>query len=258
VPNVSTQNDTSGPRARGLPLRPHGAADVLHRSATAAKRVALGGLLTRCDRWGLSLAGKFLLLLLAGSLALFGLFTVYPFLAVTQRVDADVLVVEGWVHPYAIQAAASEFRTGSYKQIFSTGGPVVGKGGYINDYNTAASVGADRLKKIGVPDQLIQMVPSREGNRDRTYSSALALKQWLDEQGVSLHGINIVTQDVHARRTRLLFQKALGPNTAVGIIAVSSPDYDSRRWWRSSEAAQVVMAEVVGYVYARLVVTIGP
>ena len=34
---------------------------------------------------------------------------VYPFLAITNRVGADVLVVEGWVHEYTIRAAVDEF-----------------------------------------------------------------------------------------------------------------------------------------------------
>ena len=72
---------------------------------------------------------------------------IYPFLAITHRVNADVLVVEGWIHEYAIRAAAEEFRSGSYRRVFTTGGPVVGIGRYINDFQTSASVGADLLKK---------------------------------------------------------------------------------------------------------------
>jgi uncharacterized SAM-binding protein YcdF (DUF218 family) len=236
---------------------PDGAADARSCSPTAAKRAAFCGLLTRRDRWGLSLRGRCLLLTLVAGFALLGLFTVYPFLAVTQRVNANVLVVEGWVHPYAIKSAADEFRHGSYYCIITTGGPVVGKGGYINDYNTAASVGADLLKKTDVPTELIKIVPSRVSGRDRTYNSALALKKWFAEHPMTVNGINIVTQDVHARRTRLLFQKALGSKMAVGVIAVPNPDYDSRRWWQSSEAAEEIIGEAVGYIYARLFVTIG-
>jgi hypothetical protein len=38
------------------------------------------------------------------------LFRIYPFLAVTHRVNSNVLVVEGWVYEYAIQAAVDEFQ----------------------------------------------------------------------------------------------------------------------------------------------------
>ena len=73
---------------------------------------------------------------------------IHPFLAVTHRVNTNVLVVEGWIPRYAIRDGAEEFRTGSYQRIFTTGGPV--EGGYTNDYNTSASVGAENLKRFGV------------------------------------------------------------------------------------------------------------
>jgi uncharacterized SAM-binding protein YcdF (DUF218 family) len=177
---------------------------------------------------------------------------VYSFLAVTHRVDTNVLVVEGWVHEYAIRAAVEEFRSNPYQRVLTTGGPVEGAGGYINDYNTSASVGADLLKKNGLPNELVQMVPSRVMDRDRTYGSAIALRTWFREHNMPVHSINVVTEDLHARRTRLLFQKALGHDTAVGIIAVSNPDYDSRHWWRYSAGVKDVVSEAASYIYARL------
>ena len=176
----------------------------------------------------------------------------YPFLAITERVKTDELVVEGWIPFYAIHAAAREFASGSYREVLTTGGPITGMGGYINDYNTSASLGAGRLKAEGVPSAVIQMVPSRVSGRDRTYSAALALRHWLDQQGTEVKAINVVTADTHARRTRLLYQEALGRKVQVGVIAVPNPDYDARRWWRYSEGVKEVITESVAYLYARL------
>jgi uncharacterized SAM-binding protein YcdF (DUF218 family) len=161
-------------------------------------------------------------------------------------------VVEGWIHEYAIRAAADEFRRGSYERVFTTGGPVQGTGGYINDFMTSASVGADLLRKAGVPDQSLQMVPSRVMDRDRTYGSAVALRNWFREHKMVVSGIDVVTEDLHARRTRLLFEKALGDKVAVGVIAIPNPDYDAKRWWRYSEGLKDVLSEAATYVYARL------
>ena len=71
------------------------------------------------------------LVLLVGALMFEG---VYPFLAITHRVNANILVVEGWIHEYAIRAAVKEFQSNHYQRVFTTGGPVVGTGGYINDF----------------------------------------------------------------------------------------------------------------------------
>lgn len=108
---------------------------------------------------GLVMAGW--LIVLAGVILAFSAFLlrVYPSLAGTHRVDTNVLVVEGRIHEYAIQAAADEFRSGAYQRVFTTDGPVVETGGYINDLRTSASVGADLLRKAGVPDESLQTVP---------------------------------------------------------------------------------------------------
>lgn len=181
------------------------------------------------------------------------LFGVYPFFAITERVDARVLAMEGWVDLYAVKVAAEEFKAHGYERVFTTGGPVQGMGGYTNDYNTAASVGAGRLRAAGLPANVVQMVPSRMITRDRTYTSAVALRTWCEENKVALTSINVVTADVHARRTRLLFQKALGSSVNVGIISVPHPDYDARRWWKYSQSVRSVMGECIAYAYARLI-----
>jgi len=217
---------------------------------SASTKKAFGGLLVRRYRWGLSGAAKFLLAAVVLAIGTTIVFGIYPFLAISHRVDTDVLVVEGWVHPYAARAAAEELRSHSYRQIFTTGGPVVGNGGYVNDYQTAANVGADLLKKEGIAAASIQAVPSHVIGRDRTYSSAVALRDWLREHDLKVQAINILTEGPHARRTRLLFKKALGPDVNVGVISVPSPDFDARRWWLYSEGVEDVVDEVIGYLYA--------
>jgi len=176
---------------------------------------------------------------------------VQPFLAVTNRVDAPVLVMEGWVHLFAARVAADEFRAGHYDRIYITGLPVRGSGQYDKDTDTEAWVGADLLRRAGIADEFLQKVPRRQLDRDRTYGSALALKAWFHDHHVVVHSINVVTEDVHARRTRLLFQEALGPGVKVGIIAAPNPEYDARHWWRYSEGVREVFSEGMAYLYAK-------
>src|SRR5438552_4063387 len=211
----------------------------------------LWGIVTRKERWGLSWRG-WLLVTSAGLVAAYLAFlNIHPFLAITHRVNTNVLVVEGATQRYAIRGGAEEFKNGSYQRIFTTGGPVEGNGGYTNDYNTSASVAAESLEKFGVPDYLVQMVPSRVIARERTYSSAVALRDWFRDHDLPVHSINVLTQGAHARRTRLLYQKAFGKNVAVGVIAVSNPDYDPTQWWRYSDGVREVIGESIAYIYAR-------
>src|SRR5438477_2491239 len=226
---------------------------TVHSQLTeATPRRAMWGLFDRRQRWSLSWPGRLILAFAVVLISILVFRNVYPFLAITHRVDGQVLVVEGWIHEYAIRAALKEFQTNHYQRVFTTGGPVVGTGGYINDFYTSASVGAELLKKCGVPDERLQMVPCRVMDRDRTYGSAVALRKWFGEQNMAVSAINVVTEDVHARRTRLLFQKALGDKVAVGVIAIPNPDYDAKRWWRYSAGLKEVVSEAAAYAYARL------
>ena len=224
---------------------------MIRKSDPTRSPQRLCGLLVRKERWSLSWGGRLILALLALSSALFLLLNIHPFLAETHRVDTNVLVVEGWIHEYAIRAAEKEFKTGPYERVFTTGGPVIGIGGYINDYQTSASVGADLLKNAGVPPEAVQMVPSRVMDRDRTYSSALALRDWFRDHDLVIHRFNVLTEDCHARRTQLLFQEAFGKKFTVGVIPVSNPDFNPKDWWRYSDGVREVIGESIAYIYAR-------
>ena len=224
--------------------------DHLTASRVKTSRKFLG-VVTRKERWGLSWRG-WLFVASASLLAAYFVFlNVYPFLAVTHRVNTNILVVEGWIPGYAIREAANEFKVGCYRLVFTTGGPVVESGGYINDYHTSASVGAEALKKLGLPSESLQMVPSRVIGRERTYSSAVALRDWFREHNTPVHSINVFTEGAHARRTRLLYQKAFGRNVTVGIIAISNPDYNPRQWWCYSDGAREVVGESIAYIHAK-------
>ena len=86
------------------------------------------GIVNRKERWGLSWKGWLVIGILIIGLVSWSVDGVYPFLAVTERVNTNVLVVEGWVHEYAIRAAIDEFNADHYERLFTTGGPIVGTG----------------------------------------------------------------------------------------------------------------------------------
>jgi hypothetical protein len=60
-----------------------------------------------------------------------------------------------------------------------------------------------------------------------------------------------VTEDTHARRTRLLFEEVFGDKVRVGVISIPNVDYDQKHWWRYSQGVKDVLTESVGYMYAK-------
>ena len=98
----------------------------------------------------------------------------------------------------------------------------------------------------------LHAVPAPKAVRDRTYSTALALKKSLLADGVSIAKVNLVSGATHTRRSRLLYEKAFGPGTRVGVIAVPEREFDPTRWWTTSPGVRHVTGEYIAYLYARL------
>jgi hypothetical protein len=65
--------------------------------------------------------------------------------------------------------------------------------------------------------------------------------------------VNVVSQEAHGRRSQYLFQKALGRDYSVGIISIAHSDYESDRWWASSEGFKTVIEESIAYLYTLVV-----
>ena len=121
---------------------------------------AMWGVFDRKERWSLSWRGRLILAsaaLLVGALCVKG---VYPFLAVTNRVGADVLVVEGWVHEYTIRAAVEN--SGLVPtSAFSNGGTGGGNWRIHQRFLYFGQCRRRSLKKERPGKRIVQEVPSR-------------------------------------------------------------------------------------------------
>ena len=211
----------------------------------------LWGFLRRRQCLAPTLRGWVLLVLSFGALAVFAALEVEPFLAVTDTVPGGVLVVEGWVPDYMLEVAIAEFKHTHYAKLFVTGIPLE-QGAPLSEYKNYACLGAATLLKLGLSTNEVQAVPTPLTQRDRTYAMALSLKHWLREHGMAPTKVNLITSGPHARRSRLMFEKALGRDCPVGVLAVPAIDYDERHWWRSSQGVRIIISEVIIYTYARL------
>jgi hypothetical protein len=214
-------------------------------------RTALAGLFVRKEAWRLSWRGKLLALALALGLLLGLQRGIYGFLAVNDRRGGDCLVVEGWISASELREAWSLFQKGSYQKIIVSGGPV--KDQWDTDLKvTFADWGVSKLIRLGVPTNLIQRVPSWVEQKDRTYYSAVAVRDWFSANHIPIKRMDVFTEGAHARRTRLLYEKAFGDEVQIGIIAAVDPEFDPSHWWQSSEGVREVIGEGIAYLYARI------
>lgn len=170
------------------------------------------------------------------------------FLAPNRPVGHGVLVVEGWVPREALHLAVETYRRGGYQRLVVGGGPVddalwsCGAGTY-------AERAAAEMRLLGVTEPSLVVVPALETDQDRTYHSAVAIRQWAESSGQSVTALDVFSHGPHARRSRALYRRAFGEGVEVGVRSAPPSRYDLTHWWRSSEGAKDVLGETVGYAW---------
>ncbi len=194
--------------------------------------------------------GWLLLLLVFGTAAVLFVRNVYWFLAVNDPKPGGFLVIEGWSPDYVLEWAVADFRKSNYRKICLTGGPIE-FGNAMREHRTYAEYAKAMCLKLGLAEDVLQALPARAVERDRSYASAIALRDWLRGQGMAEATINIAGNGPHSRRTRLVYEKALGPKVRVGISNAEERTFDPNRWWASSGGFRVVVDEWIAYCYAR-------
>lgn len=141
------------------------------------------------------------------------------------------------------------------KEMPSTGQSVVYDIGEVDNkdtttfhYPTYAAICAYRLEKLGFDPHLIKQVPATQVKQHKTYSYALALANWVNHSELPIHSINIFSRGIHARRSRLLYQKAMGSNFQIGVISTPEKEY-RRTWWESTIRRIGMIREGIGVLY---------
>ena len=175
----------------------------------------------------------------------------YRFLSPNEPVNAQILVIEGWLPDFALKSVANEFLTNHHDLVITTGGPI-SRGTFLSEYKSYENLAKSTLKKITGKDNIVA-VRAPDTKKDRTFASALALKKWLQENHISHRKISVVTLDIHARRTWILFHKALGKNYDNGIIAIDDIYYDENNWWVTSDGFRSTIDEAIAYIYVKTI-----
>ena len=208
------------------------------------------GLLEYKPQWSLTLKGwLFLFFLLISLLIGLGL-VIHPFLRMSKPVDAEIMVIEGWVPDVVIKGAIAEFREKNYHLMITTGNEI-GRGKYLSKHKTFADLAGETAIALGLDPKQVIPVPNQTVDINRTAASAEAVKQWLLTSDLEVKAINIYSYDVHTRRSWLVFKTILGPDIKVGAIAFCPPS--SGPWWKTSAGLKSVIVESLAYLYTKLI-----
>jgi len=177
------------------------------------------------------------------------------YLAVTEPArgadgnGARVLVVEGWMEDRELDQAVALFRSGHYERIVTTGGPLETWVGTQAPWKDFATRGALYLAAHGLADATIDAVPAPATAQDRTFLSAVVVREWAARQRIRLDAVDLLSPGVHARRSRMMFRAAFGPGVEVGVIAAQPTFYEPQRWWKTSAGAKLVLGESISLAW---------
>jgi len=204
------------------------------------------------ERWGFTWAGKILAFLILLCLIFIIVFTIHPFLAQNKPVNSDVMVVEGFIPDYAIEEAMNIFMSENYKLLIITGKKRI-KGSQLDQYENDGIYSAETLIKLGFDRKKIRVIAlENDIKKDRTYASAKAVKNWIDESGKDISSFNLVSIGCHSRRSNFLFKKVFSVQIETGVISINNKSYEPAEWWKSSNGFRAVIKETIALIYASI------
>jgi len=159
---------------------------------------------------------------------------------------AQVLIVEASTSPEVLRYVQALVKSGRYSRFVAVGTPI-DPFSLMASYGTGADLWAAHLLSMGVPREAIEVVRMPGLPRHRTAHKALAVRRHLGARPAL--AVDLLSHTTHARRSFLIYERALRP-TRVGVL--SAPDaYDADAWWNSSGGVRAVIGELLalGYFY---------
>jgi hypothetical protein len=206
-------------------------------------------LVRKKERWSTTWLGKLLIILLILLCIIIFTRIIHPFLAVTVPVKTNIMVIEGFMPDYAIAESMRIFNEGKYRLMIVTGKKMI-RGSmllpYINDGLLTAAI----LVKMGFDSSFIRVIGlENDVRKDRTFASAKAVMNWINQNHVKTEAVNVVSLGCHSRRSRLLFNKAFTDKIETGIISIPDDGFDPEVWWTTSYGFKTVLNETLAWIY---------
>lgn len=196
----------------------------------------------------LGLVVGLLLILIAGRLLMP---VVYKFLFLNQEVKTKTLVLEGWVHTYALKDAIDFFEENNYENLIVTGIPIT-QYEYASDFKYTSQATILAIKHFGYTDTIYEAANPTNIYKNRTYCTALQTKKIFAQHPEWDKSFNVYSMGVHSRRSLSLFKKAFPNNFNIGIIAHTDRAFIGEQWWKSSIGFRNISNELLALTYSKI------
>lgn len=193
--------------------------------------------------------GSLLILLTVVFFSYLMLINTYSFLAFEKKARSKILVVEGWIDEKCVANALELYKQNGYEYLIVTGVPIT-QWTYSSPFNNMADATAESIRRMHYKDTLYRVIVPSNILRDRTYSTAVALKMKLEEWQLPYQDFDVYTVGAHARRSYLVYKKAFQDGRHIGLIADTDASFDPEKWYATSRGFRIVLSELISYIYA--------
>ncbi len=196
---------------------------------------------------------KTFILLITALFLLAFIIKIHPFLAQSSPVEGEILLVEGWTVNigFVLPEALKEFNKGTYRCVITIGQSFENNR-TIDGCSSYAELAMQELIRLGLDSGSVISVSSPFTKRHKTYTSAVAFKNWISCNNKTIKSLNIMSVGAHSRYTFTLFKRVLGPSIKIGIISVKQQRYNPQFWFFSINGIKYTLLDIIGYVYSLL------
>jgi hypothetical protein len=120
--------------------------------------------------------------------------------------------------------------------------------------SSTAKDAASFLISQNLPDSLVIPVETSHKIHSKTYTSALDVRQWLENNHLDKgRSVTVFTMGPHARRSLLCYRKAFGKMAETGVIACKDERITAENWYKSLRGWKDILYETAGLVYISII-----
>ncbi len=198
--------------------------------------------------WLPSLWGCLLILFLLSFTGFFAFKHLGFFLAYQHPVESDILVIDGWLTEEGLHTAAEHIKQNDYSLLITSGGPITQK--LVNPlHDNYAEQATFVLTQYDISSDKIVTVPTPASAQNRTYLSAVSVRDWLANSKRDYKSITLFTGGVHSRRSHMLYKMAFDDDKKIGVILAAPNGYELNQWWTSSRGVKAVLGETISLIW---------
>jgi hypothetical protein len=120
-------------------------------------------------------------------------------------------------------------------------------------YSSTARDAASFLISENVPDSLVIAIETNHKVHSKTYTSALDVKKWLQNNHLDKErSLTVFTMGTHARRSMVCYRKAFGKSAKTGVIASMDSRVTPDNWYKNLRGWRDIIYETAGLIYISL------